>query len=174
MGRQINFYQLESDLDDLMSFLNDKNLLIFDDFHNQGHKITNTSDIYIAKGWCSINKEYVKVGSGNSPIEYCVPMPLRNKGITETLSYNPNTSSYEKINIENMKVINNGRFYLPNNYYENEELVSIYNLLVKYIKKKYLYSKQMFSYFSPAFIASYKKGDVFAANSNNIYVVKDI
>ena len=171
MGRQINFYQLVSDLDDLLSFLDDKNLSIFDDFHNQGHKITNISDIYIAEGWCSINKVYVEVGSGNSPIEYCFPMPLR---ITETLSYNPNTSSYEKINIENMKVINNGRFYLPNIYYKNEELVSIYNMLVKYIKKKYFYSKQMFSYFSPAFIESYKKGDVFAANSNNIHIVEDI
>ena len=168
MGRQINFYQLESDLDDLLSFLDDKNLSIFDKY---GHKITKSSDIYNVKGWCSINKVYMESDFENPPIEYCVPLPLR---ITETLFSNPNTSSYEKINIENMKVINNGRFYLPNIYYENEELVSIYNLLVKYIKKKYLYSKQMSAYFSPAFIASYKKGDVFAANSNNIYVVKDI
>ena len=168
MGRQIIFYQLESDLDDLLSFLDDKNLSIFDKY---GHKITNSSDIYNVKGCLTINKVYMKADFGNPPIEYCVPMPLR---ITETLSYNPNTSSYEKINIENMKVINDGRFYLPNIYYENEELVSIYNLLVKYIKKKYLYSKQMSKYFSPAFVASYKKGDVFAANFSNIHVVKDI
>lgn len=166
MGRQIIFYQLESDLNDLLSFLDDKNLLVFDRY---GNKLTSSADLYTAD-LCAINKEFMKVEFQNPPIEFCVPMPLKD----EALVYSPDIASYEKINIENMNVISDGRFYLPTVLYENEELVSIYNLLVKYIKKKYTYSKQAFSYFSPAFIESYKKGNVFPANGRNIRSVDDI
>ncbi len=172
MGRQVNFYQLDSDIYVFLNFLKKNNLFVFD---KNGCKMNKVSDLY-ANPLCAIGEEYYVYENSccNTPIEYSVPEDLSSKGFKKTRFYLPNSSCFEERNIEGIKVINNGRFYLHEEFYENKKIVSVYNFLKKYIKNTCLYSKEMSAYFSPTFIEQYRLGTVFAANCNNVFPVMDI
>ena len=172
MGRQINFFQLESDIHDMLIFLNQHHVSVFD---SNGNILTKIKDIYNQQ-MVAINEKYIpkKIGIANSPVEYIVPCSLDTAKITEARFYIYNSSNYEVKKTEGMRIIKRGRFYLSNEYYHNDTIVTIYNLLKNYIRKNYVYSKERWSYFSPKFIEEYKNGNVYAADGTNVYPVTDV
>ena len=171
MGRQINFFQLDSDIRDMLLFLKQHHLNVFDP---DGNILTQVKDMYI-NHLVSINKEYIpSIVSANSPIEYSVPYPLDTTQITEARFYFCNSPNYEVKNTKGMNIIREGRFYLANAYYSDNEIVAVYNMLKKYIQKNYIFSKKRSVYFSPEFIKEYKKGNVYSAQGTNIFPLIDV
>lgn len=172
MGRQINFFQIESDIQDLLFFLDEHQINIFD---SEGNILTEIEDLYEQR-MVAINKKHIsrQIGIANSPVEYKVPCMLDKMQITEVRFYRCDSLNYELKNIEGMKVIREGRFYLANEYYSDESTVRVYNLLKSYIRKNYIYSKKWDSYFSRKFIEEYRKNNVFAANGTNVYSITDV
>lgn len=171
MGRQIGFYQTDSDIYDLLSFLSQHQLHVFD---SAGNMLNQVDDLY-RQHTVSVNEKYIPTKDYlNSPIEYIIPRPIDTTGITEVRFYHTETSNYEIKKTAGLTIINNGRFYLPNEYYSNEKFVAIYNLLKKYIRKNYLYSRKWGAYFSQKFVKEYKKGNIHFANFNNVYKLTDI
>lgn len=171
MGRQIGFYQTDSDIYDLLSFLSQHQLHVFD---SAGNMLNQVDDLY-RQHTVSVNEKYIPTKDYlNSPIEYIIPRPIDTTGITEVRFYHTETSNYEIKKTAGLTIVNNGRFYLPNEYYSNEKIVAIYNLLKKYIRKNHLYSRKRDAYFSQKFVEEYKKGNIHFANFNNVYELTDI
>lgn len=171
MGRQIRFYQTDSDIYDLLSFLSQHQLHVFD---SAGNILNQVDDMYREYS-VSVNEKYMpKEDYLNSPIEYVIPCPIDTVEIAKVRFYHIETSNYEIKKTAGMTIINDGRFYLPNEYYSNKKIVDIYNLLKKYIRKNYLYSQQWAAYFSQKFVEEYKKGNIHFANFNNVYELTDI
>ena len=170
MGRQIRFFQLDTDIYDMLYFLKKNHLFVFD---TNGNVLTQVNDMY-QKRLVSINKEYIpSIIGANSPVEYSVPYPLDTSQITEARFYYPNSPDYEIKNTEGLNIIREGRFYLSNVYY-NDDVATEYNLLKKYIRKHYIYSKLREAYFSPKFIEEYKNGNVFSSQGTNVYPILDV
>jgi len=171
MGRQIHFLQLYTDIHDMLSFLKQNRLFVFG--HN-GNVLTQPEDMYRER-LVSINIKYIPSMIGaNSPVEYSVPYPLDSSRITEARFYCPNSPNYELISTDGLNLIREGRFYLSNVYYENDDVVAVYNLLKKYIQKHYIYSKSREMYFSPKFVEEYKNGNVYPAQGTNVFPILDI
>ena len=103
-----------------------------------------------------------------------MPYPLDSSQVTEARFYCPNSPNYELRSTDGLNLIREGRFYLPNVYYENDDVVAVYNLLRKYIQKHYIYSKSREMYFSPRFIEEYKNGNVYSAQGTNVFPILDI
>lgn len=169
MGRQIRFFQLETDIYDMLCFLKENHLFVFD---TNGNALTQVNDIYQER-LVSINKKYIPSIIGASPVEYSVPYPLDTTQITEAWFFYPNSPDHEIKNIEGLNIIQEGRFYLPNEYY-TDDVATVYNLLKKYIQKHYIYSKLREAYFSPKFIEEYKNGNVFSSQGTNVYPILDV
>ena len=169
MGRQIRFYQTDSDIYDLLSFLSQHQLHVFD---SAGNILNQVDDMY-RQSTLSVNEKYIPANF-NSPIEYVIPCPIDTTDIAEVRFYHAETPNYEIKKTAGMTIINDGRFYLPNEYYSNKKIVDIYNLLKKYIRRNYLYSQQWAAYFSQKFVEEYKKGNIHFANFNNVYELTDI
>ena len=171
MGKQIRFFQLESDIYDLLTFLSQHQLNIYD---SVGNTVRQVDDLY-REYLVSINEKYIaKEISLNSPIEYVVPCPIDNTQVTEARFYISDSPNYETKKTKDMMIIQEGRFYLPNEYYHNRKLVTIYNLLKRYIQKHYIYSPQQESYFSQKCVEVYKTGDIHFAQGTNVYELTDI
>ena len=170
MGRQIRILQLDSDIKDMLAFLKQHNLRVF----KNGVELTRIDELY-QKQLVAINDEYIpNIGFVNSPIEYSVPYPLDTTLITTARFYACNSPRYEVEKTEGKKIISEGRFYLANEYYNNDAIVAVYNLLKKYVKKNYVYSKDQEAYFSKLFIEGHKKGNVYYAQGNNVFPVTDV
>lgn len=171
MGRQIHFFQLDTDIRDMLYFLKQNYLFVFD---TDGDVLTQTEDMY-RKKLVSINKEHIpSIIGANSPVEYSVPYPLDTSQVTKARFYRPDSPEYEIKNTKGLNIICEGRFYLSNVYYENDNVVAVYNLLKKYIQKHYIYSKLREMYFSPRFIEEYKNGNVFSSQGTNVYPILDV
>lgn len=171
MGRQIIFYQTDSDIYDLLSFLSQHQLHVFD---SAGNILNQVDDLY-SEYSVSINEKHIpKTIFANSPIEYMVPFPIDTTQITEARFYLSDTPNYEIRKTMGMIIIRRGRFYLPNEYYSNEKFVAIYNLLKKYIQKHYLYSRKRGMYFSRKCVEEYKKGNIHFEDGTNVYELTDI
>ena len=50
-----------------------------------------------------------------------------------------------KISKERQGYLNEGRFFLDSGLYENVEMSELYKKLVKYVKKNYVYCKELWS-----------------------------
>ncbi len=174
MGKQIGFCQLESDIQNLLDFLKQHDLNIYD---SKGNILISNEDVCKHR-MVAINKKYIPKTTvmANSPIEYIVPLPLDTAEITETRFYMPDPEpGYVMKGTQGKKIVMDGRFYLSNEYYQDDDIVAVYNLLKKYIRKNYIYSKAMGgTYFSPAFIEEYKNGEVYAANGTNVFPITDV
>lgn len=172
MGKQIRFFQIESDIYDMLIFLSQHQLNVFDSVGsilNQAEKMINE---YIV----SINDKHMPktINSTNSPIEYVVPYPIDTTQVTEARFYLSDSPNYNIKKTMGMIIIREGRFYLPNEYYSNKKIISIYNLLKDYIQKNYIYSQQQKSYFSPKCIEEYKQGNIYFAQGKNVYEITDV
>ncbi len=171
MGKQIRFFQIESDIYDLLSFLSQHQLNVFD---SVGNTLNQADDLY-REYLVSINEKHIpKTISANSPIEYVVPYPIDTTQVTEARFYLSDSPNYEIKKTMDMIIIREGRFYLPNEYYPNKKIVTIYNLLKRYIQKNYLYSPKQESYFSQKCVEEYKKGNVHFAQGTNIFPITDV
>ena len=171
MGKQIRFFQLESDIYDLLNFLSQHQLNIYD---SVGNTVIQVDDLY-REYLVSINEKHIaSEDSLNSPIEYVVPCPVDTTQITEARFYISDSPNYEIQKTEDMMIIQEGRFYLPNEYYTNQKFVTIYSLLKRYIQKHYVYSPKQGSYFSQKCVEMYKTGDVHFAQGTNVYELTDI
>lgn len=171
MGRQIHFFQLDSDIHEMLLFLKQYHLSVFD---SNGDVLTQAREMY-QKKLVSINNEYIpSIIGANSPVEYSVPYPLDTTQITDARFYFVDSPNYAVKNTKGMNIICEGRFYLSNEYYNSDDVVSVYNLLKKYIQKNYVYSKNREVYFSPKFIEEYKKGNVYPSQGTNVYPVIDV
>ena len=171
MGKQIRFFQLKSDIYDLLTFLSQHQLNIYD---SVGNTVKQVDDLY-REYLVSINEKYIaKEISLNSPIEYVVPCPIDTTQVTEARFYISDSPNYETKKTKDMMIIQEGRFYLPNVYYNDDDVAAMYNLLKKYIQKHYIYSKLREAYFSPKFIEEYKSGNVFSSQGTNVYPILDV
>lgn len=170
MGRQFQLFQLDSDIQDMLIFLQQHKLNAF----KNGVILNQVEELYREK-LVSISDKYIpKIGVINSPVEYSVPYPIDTTQIKTARFYCCNSSIYEIKKTEGLKIINEGRLYLSNEYYNDAAIVSIYDLLKKYIRKNYLYSRKRQVYFSKSFIYEYKKGNVYSAQGTNVFPVNDL
>ena len=133
MGKQIYFYQTDDDILSFGEFLAAQNLKLF--------KYNKTEEAEKLSVW--ENERFFFIANQNMQdkgcfVEYMLPTRSHNRMVPEN-----------KIGIES------GRIYLANNCYD-EDSIKIYNALVKYIKKHYIYSKDARCYFSNDFIEMYK------------------
>lgn len=170
MGRQFQFFQLDSDIQDMLIFLKQHHLSVF----KKGIILTRVEDLYKEK-LVAINNRYIpSIGIVNSPVEYSVPHPIDTTQIETARFYACDSPNFEVRKTEGLKIINEGRFYLSNEYYSDDAVVAVYDLLKKYIKKNYLYSKNRQVYFSEAFIDEYKKGNIYSSQGTNVFPVTDL
>lgn len=156
MGRQFRLFRSDSDLNDLLDHLETNHLHIF----KNGIVLTRVEDLYSAKT-VAVNASFMPgIGINNDPVEYSVPYPIDTGVLSTARFYEADSPCYEIKETEGLKIITEGRFYLPNDYYDDEAVVTIYNNLKKYIQKNYLYSKKREVYFSKAFIDANKQGNI--------------
>lgn len=163
MGRQINFFQLHDDVMKLCEYLYSNDIVIFnyrglliEDWRNidfQGEKKTPEKIIgnyFIANRTTIWDKSEADI--------YCYP-----NFYDQVIEFCPSHLSCSRINF-----FNNGRFYFSNELYDNNEMLLLYKVLVKYIKKNYIYSKESGFYIAPNFFKEYKSKKVFPCNFDNL------
>lgn len=169
MGRQFQIVQLEPDIQDMWDFLRRHQLNIF----KEGVVLNYIEELYKER-LVAINETYIPgIGVQNPPVEYSVPYPIDTTHMLTARFYAYDSAMYEIKSTEGLQIIEEGRLYLSNEYYSNNAIVTIYNLIKKYIQKNYVYHKKLQVYFSKSFIEENKKGKVYYAQGTNIFPLFD-
>lgn len=135
MGKQIRFYQTDSDISAFRDFLKKQNLQIF--CNDKNTELFDDISIWGEKSQFFVGNQQMK--NKGTLIEYHIPYRSYNRSVPDC-----------KIGISG------GRFYLFNESYDDVEAIKTYNLLKNYIKKSYVFSKDASCYFSLEFIKMYK------------------
>ena len=135
MGKQICFYQTDSDILVFRDYLEKQNLKLF--HYDKNTEVVDDISIWGDERVFFIGDPQMKCRG--TLIEYVVPTRSHNRQVPEC-----------KIGIAG------GRFYLFNELYHDVEVTKTYNLLKEYVKKNYVFSKNASCYFSVDFIEMYK------------------
>lgn len=158
MGRQIRIYQTQKDVEELCKTFYPKGVVLFDRKANMVEDYTKVQFTdYFYPGTRKIVGSYFiayRTTQFDKSEAELVEYPsfwdqiIQFKPCQETLQGEP--------------YYNDGRFYLYNTLYNNEELVKLYNSLVRYVKKNYKYHDAW--YFAPDFIKACQKGEAIPCN----------
>lgn len=158
MGRQIRFYQTQKDVEELCATLYSQGIRLFD---RKGNEIEDYTGKNIYEDFYSGTKTKVRrffiaykttVFDKSSADRYEFPT-------FELIEYSTcNDARFGD------PYYNDGRFYLSNDIYDNADLVKLYNTLVKYVRKHYVYACGY--YFAPDFIKMFREGKVVPCNGN--------
>lgn len=135
MGKQIRFYQTDSDISHFRDYLEKQKLILF--HYNKNTEIFDDISIW-----------------GSERIFFIGTLQMKDKGTL--IEYVLPTRSFNRLVPENKIGIEGGRFYLSNELYDDKEATEMYNLLKQYVKKNYVFSKDASCYFSMDFIEMYK------------------
>ena len=138
MGRQIRFHQTKQDLNEMELLFKANEICTYDVFGNEipdGLK-SGKIQVFLAPPRYHIKNKYA--------YEETVEFDLCKEAVKPDLSRFAVPDGY--------KGINGGRFYIDREAYDNVTSMKIYNTLVKYIKKNYMYFKGLDTYISGDFI----------------------
>ena len=167
MGRQINFFQTQKDVEEFCSFFYPKGIVLFD---KQGNTIEDYTKINFTDYLCSNGNEL----TGKNFIAYrTTPFDNSQAKYIDYPSFEDQIIEYSmcKRSEGNDKYFNDGRLYLSNTLYDKKDMVRLYELLRKYIKKNYKYIGWW--YFAPHFMKEYQEGKVIACNANHPLDIKN-
>lgn len=165
MGRQIIFFQLHQDVERLFNVCSNKDIVLYD---CKGKLVENYASINFEQYFISGTKDFVGqyfIGHKNTPFDNSLAEKIKYPSFCgQLIEFVPTRISKERKNY-----YNEGRFYLSDDLYGDEELVKIYNFLVRYIKKNYKYDKFEKTYFSPNFYDLWLSGSLVPCNFDNPY-----
>ena len=168
MGRQIRFYQLQEDALNFLDTFYKEGVVLYD---YRANCLENYRQIDFTR--------YFQPNSTDVVGSYF--LAYRTTDFDKSLSNLYKYPGYwmqlveftpTQISKERQGYLNEGRFFLDSGLYENVEMSELYKKLVKYVKKNYVYCKELWSYIAPCFMEKLKNGEVVTCNAGTPYKLK--